>query len=74
MKKDHPFSADSDPEGPRAELESPRSDSGKTGPSARRRSYSPPKIATRPLFERLALSCQYAVDPDTGELIVDGPS
>lgn len=39
-----------------------------------RRAYQPPQITTRPLFERLALSCEHAVDPDTGELIVDGPS
>lgn len=42
--------------------------------AAARRTYSPPSVTTRPLFERLALSCEHAVDPDTGELIIDGPS
>lgn len=43
-------------------------------PSAGRRPYAPPTVTTRRLYERLALSCEHAVDPDTGELIIDGPS
>lgn len=39
-----------------------------------RRPYSRPTVTTRRLYERLALSCEHAVDPDTGELIIDGPS
>lgn len=43
-------------------------------PASTRRPYSRPTVTTRRLYERLALSCEHAVDPDTGELIIDGPS
>lgn len=43
-------------------------------PASTRRPYTRPTVITRRLYERLALSCEHAVDPDTGELIIDGPS